>query len=210
MRLSKLRQKRSVRVAAAAAAFMALVVGLRFWYLEEQGNFHAITPGEAYRSAQMDRDELEYYLGKYHIRSVINLRGRAAGQPWYEEEVKVCRELGVGHYDVVLKADELPPQEEIGYLIALFKHVPRPVLIHCRAGSDRSGLAAAIWKVVVDGASKQEAQRQLSLLYGHLPFGPTQVMDQFLDQWVVQTSAVVESKNRRDSCPPWECECLDF
>jgi hypothetical protein len=46
------------------------------WYLEEQGNFHPITSGEAYWSAQLDQDELEYYIRKFEIRSIINLRGQ--------------------------------------------------------------------------------------------------------------------------------------
>jgi hypothetical protein len=59
-----------------------------FLYMYEQGNFYPITYGEAYRSAQLDRDEFEYYIKKYNIKSIVNLRGRHLDAPWYNEEIK--------------------------------------------------------------------------------------------------------------------------
>jgi undecaprenyl-diphosphatase len=155
----------------------------RFWYLEEQGNFHAITPGEAYRSSQMDRDELEHYIRKYAIRSVINLQGRHDGKGWYTEENDVCRETGTRHYDLNLTSDRAPSESEIKALLDIYGTAPRPVLIHCQAGADRSGLAAALWKIAVDGAPKSEARKQLSVPLGHVPIGPTRVLDEFIENW---------------------------
>jgi len=155
----------------------------RFWYLEEQGNFHAITPGEAYRSCQMDRDELEHYIRKYGIRSVINLQGRHDGKGWYTEENDVCRETGARHYDLDLASDRVPSKSEIKALLDIFGTAPRPVLIHCQAGADRSGLVAAMWKMDVDGAQKSEARKQLSILFGHVPIGPTRALDEFIENW---------------------------
>ncbi|HET6516058.1 MAG TPA: DUF2147 domain-containing protein [Thermodesulfovibrionales bacterium] len=44
------------------------------WCEAQHRNFHAIAPGEACRSAQLDGDGLDYYIKKYHIRSLLNLR----------------------------------------------------------------------------------------------------------------------------------------
>jgi len=151
--------------------------------MEEQGNFHPITQSEAYRSAQLDRDELEHYIRKFKIRSVINLRGENSGSPWYKEEVQVCRKLNVSHFDLGLSADKAPSPSEIEKLLELFRLAPRPVLIHCKAGADRSGLAAAIWEIVIDGEPTSVARKQLSIFYGHMPLGPTQVLDKFFNTW---------------------------
>lgn len=172
-----------IRWGLASAALIGLIVAVYFGYMEEQGNFHTITAGEAYRSAQMDQDELEYYIHKYAIRSIINLRGKRTGEPWYTEEVTVSKKDGVRHYDIRLSASKAPTPREVRELLHLFQVAPRPVLIHCKAGADRSGLAAALWKMVVDGAPKSVAQEQLSILYGHMPFGPTQALDTFLEKW---------------------------
>ncbi len=71
---------------------------------------------------------------------------------------------------------------DIQELLRLFNTAPRPVLIHCKVGADRSGLAAAIWQGVIEGRPKSEAKKQLSFVYGHMPFGPTQALDEFIEK----------------------------
>ena len=95
----------------------------------------------------------------------------------------MCRERGPAHYDLGLSADKKPSRDTIDQLISIFKVAPRPILIHCKAGSDRPGLVAAIWKVIVDGESKGLAAEQLSIRYGHLPFGAATAMDDFFAEW---------------------------
>ncbi len=80
----KPRQSKLIRTAAALYLFSRDHRCGALWYLEEQGNFHPITPGEAYRSAQLDPDELEYDIRKFKIRSIINLKGKDVGEPLYE------------------------------------------------------------------------------------------------------------------------------
>lgn len=179
----RLRPTRAARRLYWVLGVATLLCLARFWYLEEQGNFHAITPGEAYRSSQMDRDELKHYIRKYAIRSVINLQGRHDGKGWYTEENDVCRETRTRHYDLNLTSDRAPSESEIKALLDIYGTAPRPVLIHCQAGADRSGLAAAIWKIAVDGAPKSEARKQLSVPLGHVPIGPTRVLDEFIENW---------------------------
>jgi undecaprenyl-diphosphatase len=152
-------------------------------YMEEFGNFHTITPGKAYRSGEMDRDELEYYVAKYNIKSILNLQGIRASDQHYRDEIAMCRERDLAHYDLRTSADKKPSRDTIDQLICIFRAAPRPILIHCKAGSDRAGLAAAIWKVVVDRKSKRLAAEHLSIRYGHLPFGATTAMDDFFAEW---------------------------
>jgi hypothetical protein len=56
-------------------------------------------------------------------------------------------------------------------------------LIHCFAGADRTGLVAAMWKVIVDKKLKTEAEKQLSIFFGHLLLGKTATMDRFFESW---------------------------
>jgi protein tyrosine/serine phosphatase len=154
-----------------------------FWYMEEQGNFHTITYAEAYRSAQLDTDEFEYYIKKYNIKSIVNLRGKNPEAPWYGEEIRVSAKHGINHFDISLTSSREPTEEDISELLEIFETAPRPVLIHCLAGADRSGLAAAIWKINVDQEPKSEAEKQLSIFYGHLPIGKTSAMDHFFQNW---------------------------
>lgn len=147
------------------------------------GNFHAITPGEAYRCAQPDYGRLEYYMKTYGIRSIINLRGRNPGEKWYSDEIRFSAANGIKHYDIPLSASAEPSARQMHELMMIFKTAPRPVLIHCMSGADRSGLVSAMWKVAVDGEPKSEADRQLSIRYGHIPIGSTTAMDQSFLSW---------------------------
>jgi protein tyrosine/serine phosphatase len=167
----------------AAAALIVFLGATYLLYMEEQGNFHPITDREAYRSAILDRDELEHYIKKYEIKSIVNLLGDHPNEPWYREEIEISVDYNLEHYDLSLPATRKPTDEEVWKLRAIFKSAPRPVLIHCKAGADRSGLAAAMWKVIVDKEPKLKAVKELSIWYGHIPIGKTIAMGQFFKNW---------------------------
>lgn len=160
-----------------------LLLSASYLYTQESHNFHPITEGEAYRSAQLDREEFEYYIDTYNIKSIINLRGKNPEASWYREELAVSAERHVEHYDIALSSSHRPSREDVRRLIEIFRTAQRPVLIHCLAGADRSGLAAAMWKVIVDKEPKSEAEKQLSIRYWHLPVGKACALDRFFSKW---------------------------
>jgi protein tyrosine/serine phosphatase len=131
-------------------------------------NFHAIVAGEAYRSAQPTADEIRTYRDKYQIATIVNLRGAAPGQAWYDEEVKAATELGIRHIDFAMNARTELTQQQLLALIALLQSAPKPVLIHCKEGSDRTGLASALYLAALAGATEPVSEAQLSVLYGHI------------------------------------------
>jgi undecaprenyl-diphosphatase len=157
------------------------------WYNTATGNFHAITRGEAYRSAQLDSKQLTHYLAKYHIKSVLNLRGAEPGVEWYDTEIKVSTEHHVAHFDLTLSALSEPTPADVHFMLTIFKTAPRPLLIHCLGGADRSGFGAAVWKMTIDNEPASRAARQLTILYGHLPFGKTQVMDKTFEKFAAES-----------------------
>lgn len=173
-------------IAGSSALLLFVVVG--FLYILEHGNFHEITAGEAYRSGQMDSSRLAYYLKKHNIKSVLNLRGNVASDghsvaQWYLDEKRISAELGAKHYDIYLSSTSKPEKEDLVKLMEFFRTAPRPVLIHCKSGADRTGLVASMWKVVVDKEPKSEAGKQLTILYGHFPIGGAAAMDRFFESW---------------------------
>ncbi|HTV88939.1 MAG TPA: dual specificity protein phosphatase family protein [Stellaceae bacterium] len=134
------------------------------------GNFHAVQPGVLYRSAQMSRGELEMFARRYGIKAVLNLRGAHAGEAWYDGEIAAVRDLGIAHYDYPISAKRVVTRPQIEQILAIVRRAPKPLLIHCRSGADRSGLVAALYDYAIRGESTAEADRQLSLAYGHFPY----------------------------------------
>ena len=174
--------KKCLKILSIFLLLIIVVYGLFFADSWIKGNFHVITENQAYRSRQLDKQMLKYYVTKYNVKSIINLRGAEPGKQWYDEELEVCSIYGVTHYDLDMAMDKEPTNEQIETLINLFKTAPKPVFIHCLGGSDRTGLAATLWKIVIDKEDKKKASKQMLFFYGHMPFGKARALDRWLSK----------------------------
>lgn len=144
-------------------------------------NFHEVVPGELYRSSQPTAADVTDYARRYGIRTIVNLRGSAVDASWYRDEVATSAALGVKHIDFRMSAYKALTLEETHRLIALLRDAPKPILIHCKSGADRTGLASVIYLNQIAGKSEETAERQLSIFFGHvsIPFlSPAYAMDE--------------------------------
>lgn len=132
-------------------------------------NFHAVQPGLLYRSRQLSYRKFAYYIKKFQIKTVINLRGKNKSTRWWQQEKMCTKKFGLQFFNIASNASRPSTKHEICQLLALYDHAPKPILIHCYSGSDRTGEAAAIW--VIDRQQPQNkklALKQLSWKYGHI------------------------------------------
>lgn len=148
---------------------MAAVAGLGGYlsYLGLTGNFHTVVLDEVYRSAQVSPEDIAAYRSDYDIRSILNLRGAAPGEAWYDEEVAASAALDITHVDFAMNASVELTDAEARRLIALMREMPKPLLVHCRHGADRTGLAMSLYLAAISGADEATAEGQLSLWFGH-------------------------------------------
>jgi len=105
------------------------------------------------------------------MESILNLRGGSQADSWYAAEVRATRERGVDFYDLSISATRRPRRRELLILLDLFERCRYPLLIHCKSGSDRTGLATALYLMSRQGESPDRALRAFSLRYGHVPIG---------------------------------------
>jgi len=143
-------------------------------------NTAEISPG-VFRSNQPDHKRLEA-LQEQGLRSVLYLRGSSSGAPFRAEQ-QACASLGLAFHIVHLSAHRLPPAEQILTLIALFRDIEKPFLLHCRAGADRTGLASAIYLLAIAQRPAAEARGMLSARFGHWSWSSTGVLDQLPRQF---------------------------
>lgn len=139
-------------------------------------NFRTIVSGEAYRSGQMDAAQLSRVIQEYGINSIINLRGTDA-PALYQGEMETAKRLGVQHYDFSLSAINEITMSQMDDVIRTLREAPKPVLIHCQAGSDRTGLVSALYCLTLKGETPAQASRELSIWYGHISLSKTIAMD---------------------------------
>ena len=119
-----------------------------------QYNLHQMTP-TLYRSALPDERALPL-LHTLKIATVINFLPESDAQWLQSSDIKQVqlsyRTNHVDDSDVLAAIRAIQAAEADG-----------PVLMHCKHGADRTGLMAAMYRVVVQGWSKEDALNEMTL-----------------------------------------------
>ncbi|QFY59967.1 protein tyrosine phosphatase [Rhizobium grahamii] len=178
----KLRSYRKILLLPVTA--FVLAAGSYYSYLAATDNFHAVIPGEVYRSSQPSAKSIANFEQEYGIKTILNLRGVSDDKAWYAAEVAQAKALNITHIDFgISAAKELTP-EKAQALIEIMRNAPKPILIHCRSGADRTGLAAALYLAAIAKTNEQTAEGQMSIFYGHisLPISRAFAMDRTFEK----------------------------
>ncbi|SCA63856.1 hypothetical protein SCG7109_BI_00020 [Chlamydiales bacterium SCGC AG-110-M15] len=131
-------------------------------------NFHQVD--EVYfRSGQLDKEMLEAKVREHEIKTLINLRGKAEGESFWEEESKAAKDLGIAYHNLLFYSYKYPLKGRVLELITLLEQVEYPILVHCNHGANRAGFAAAVYLLEIEKKPFSEAKKQLSIFYGHIP-----------------------------------------
>jgi len=157
--------RRLVSRFAAVVAVLGLLLGVTFLIARYPlHNFHTVIPNEVYRSAAPGDALIERLTRENHLNSVIDLRGRADADP---DEEQTARRLGLEFIRVPMAVTRLPTRQEMIALVRAIDSAPRPTLIHCKSGADRTGVASAL-AAMRDGQPLDKAvSSQLCLAYLH-------------------------------------------
>jgi protein tyrosine/serine phosphatase len=132
------------------------------------GNFHKLD-GSAYRSAQLFSFNMPYYLERYKIKTILNLRGEQKNKSWYQNERRIAQEHNVTLINFKMSSRKYLDFNRTSKLVKILKKSKKPILIHCEGGADRTSLASALYRYAILGDRVEEAKEELSFIYGHLP-----------------------------------------
>jgi protein tyrosine/serine phosphatase len=154
-----------------SVAFLILIAAFLIYVADTiyHANFHTVVNGEVYRSGQMSVEQLTHVIQKYGIKSILNLRGENPTTSWHQAELATAAKLNVEHYDRSLGSGKELTLDEMNDLVTLLRAAPKPILIHCLGGADRSGLVSALYCLAIDGEKPEQADKQLTIWYGHVP-----------------------------------------
>lgn len=131
-------------------------------------NLHIVVPGEVMRAGQMNADQLAGCITNYGIRSVLNLRGPNGDQAWYRGETQTVARFNVAHYDLRWSSGEEVDPAQLAATVELLRAAPKPLLIHCQGGADRTSLASALYRYAVEGNPADQAADELAVRFGHV------------------------------------------
>lgn len=168
---------------------------------------HVVIPSQVYRSAQLTSPILHHYIRTKEIKTVINLRGAQQNAKWYKKEIAMTTELGAIHYDISLGSHQIPIKEKMRMLVYLLLHAPRPILVHCLGGADRSGLASAVALILYKNAPLAESEQQISV--EHLVLSPRSIgklVFPYYQQWLMDHHL----SHNRENFLKWVCSPYPF
>ena len=143
-------------------------------------NDHEITK-DVFRANQPSPRRITMW-GERGVKTILNFRGKT-NQGAYFLEKEACKKNGINLIDFRLFATKLPPKESLLELEKIYTTIQTPFLMHCKSGSDRAGLGAALYFLYILNAPIEVAQKQLSIKYLHLGGWTAGILDFMLMQF---------------------------
>ena len=143
-----------------------------FW-----SNAAAVVPGKVYRANHPAPFRLASLARRFGAHTLVNLRGhRQCGSDALSREA--AGRLGLQHVDMAFESRGAPHRERILRFAQIYRELAFPMLMHCKSGADRAGLASGL-VVLFEGGTATDALQQLSWRYGHFNRSRTGILDAF-------------------------------
>lgn len=111
-----------------------------------------------YRGAQPTKKGFAE-LKKMGIKTIVNLRAMSSDR----DELKG---QGLYYCHIQSVAYDVDDDEVIAFLKVVTNHANHPIFVHCQHGADRTGAMCAVYRIYVQGWSKEDALKEL-YNFGH-------------------------------------------
>lgn len=140
-------------------------------------NFHAVVPGKVYRCNHPTPARLKWAMRRFNLRTLVNLRGhRKCGSDALSRNA--AARLGLAHVDMAFESRGAPHRDRILRFAGLYQQIAFPMLMHCKSGADRAGLASGL-VIMFEGGTAERALKELSWRFGHFRQSRTGILDAF-------------------------------
>lgn len=115
-------------------------------------NLHRLNDS-IYRSDQPDSLDISL-LKELGIKSILNLRNS------HHDTVFIGLHHDFNLYHIPMKAYYITNKRIVEAMQVLLS-APKPILIHCKHGSDRTGAVVGMYRILYNGYSKKEALKEM-------------------------------------------------
>jgi len=184
------------------AAFVTLTPFLyRSYHNRTFRNVRVVKDGVLYRSAQLTIPGLQRLVYDYGIKTVVCLRNGA--KPNDQAEEAYCKANSINFVRIAPRSwslqDDGSAPVDVG--LAMFRDVMKdeknyPVLLHCFAGTHRTGAYTAVYRMDFEGWSNERAMNELRTL-GYVTLDEDRNVFEFLSNYRAVPSRVTPVSWRR-------------
>jgi predicted protein tyrosine phosphatase len=160
-------KKNLKRIGFLTLAVVLIFVGKYVYDMNINHNFETITEGKVYKSGVIPPNEIESYVKKYHIKSIVDLRfpGTAdlVNNPEIPQELTAEKEAiskieGVNYFNN--GSDQVPKQENLDSFFKIMDNPANyPVLIHCYHGVGRAEMYSALYRIEYENFTNEQARQ---------------------------------------------------
>lgn len=150
---------------------------LRVWF----HNRHDMGGG-MYRENQPSPKRIKKWADE-GIKTVVNLRGENPKGYFYLEQ-EACAKHGLKLINYRMYSRDVHSVEKILGARDLFENIEYPAVMHCKSGSDRTGIMGVLYRYFHMGDSIKDAMHQLSFNYLHVKAGKTGMLDFFFNDYI--------------------------
>lgn len=115
-------------------------------------NLHKVSD-QLYRSAQPEKEGVRS-LKTLGIKTVVSLRSNHSDEP-------LLKGMNIKYASIPIDTWDLEEKHVVEFLKIVTDPTRTPVLVHCQHGADRTGTLCAVYRIAVQGWTKEEAIREM-------------------------------------------------
>jgi protein tyrosine phosphatase (PTP) superfamily phosphohydrolase (DUF442 family) len=116
-------------------------------------NLHKVND-QLYRGAQPEKEGYEE-LSKMGVKTIICLRET-------EPDLEIIKQAKLECIHIPMKTWNPTDEETVKFLKTVADKSKQPIYVHCKHGSDRTGTMCAIYRIAIDGWSKEDAIQEMT------------------------------------------------
>lgn len=106
-----------------------------------------------YRCEQPDKNGFRYLRNQFGVVSDLNLRSN-------HKDTEFISGTGISEFNVPMSASSFT-HEDIVKALKIIREAPKPLVFHCKVGRDRTGVVAAMYRIVFCNWTKEQALDEL-------------------------------------------------
>ena len=189
-------------IGIAIGVIILFFVGKQIYDMNINHNFETITDGKVYKSGVIPPDELESYINKYHIKSIVDLRFPGTGDDVNNPEIPaeltaekeaIAKIKGVQYFNN--GSDQVPAQKNLDNFFQIMDNKANyPVLIHCYHGVGRAEMYSAIYRIEYENFTNEEARNGVRTLLKWSSFDDGKPKGEFLKAYKSRKELAAENK----------------